>query len=152
MEDWSLVLSCGVLALSCGAMASCADQVPGDVERSSAVVPSAAGDVVVSWTDRKQTMTGFGAAVVFYAPDMQPADAEFLFSQPKGLGLSLLRVSIGTDGKCPEIASAKKAIPYGTRVWASSWTPPIPSPRFALQAPPNPSSCPPPPRAPPTPP
>ena len=69
-------------------------------------------------------MTGFGAAVVYYAPDMAASDAEFLFSQPKGLGLSLLRVSIGTDGKCPEVESAKKAVAYGTRVWASSWTPP----------------------------
>ena len=122
MKLWCLFALVGVVG-------GCADGVRGDVagdadRQATAAVPSAAGDAVVTWTDRKQTMTGFGAAVVYYAPDMTAADAQFLFSQPKGLGLSLLRVSIGTDGKCPEVESAKKAVPYGVRVWASSWTPP----------------------------
>jgi glucuronoarabinoxylan endo-1,4-beta-xylanase len=89
-----------------------------------AAVPSAAGDVVVTWSDNRQKISGFGAAAVFFAPDMSPEDADFLFSPSRGIGLSLLRVSVGQDGTCPEIESAKKAQYYGARVWASSWTPP----------------------------
>ena len=61
--------------------------------------------------------------------------AEFFFSQPKGLGLSLVRVSAKSyqdnNGSlttvptyCPELETAKKAQALGARVWASSWTPP----------------------------
>src|SRR3954467_1673401 len=56
-------------------------------------VESAAGDVVVTWAEKHQTISGFGAAAVFWAADITQQQAEFFFSQPKGLGLSLVRVS-----------------------------------------------------------
>jgi len=92
--------------------------------QAHATVPSATGDVVVTWSSQLQSISGFGASVVFFAKDMTPEDADFLFSPERGLGLSLLRVSVGQDGTCPEILSAKKAAYYGVKIWASSWTPP----------------------------
>ena len=78
---------------------------------------------------------GFGAAAVFWAADITQQQAEFFFSQPKGLGLSLVRVSAKSyqdnNGSlttmptyCPELETAKKAQALGARVWAASWTPP----------------------------
>jgi glucuronoarabinoxylan endo-1,4-beta-xylanase len=101
---------------------------------SQAIEPQA-GDVVVTWADEHQTITGFGAAAVFWASNITQEQAEFFFSQPKGLGLSLLRVSAksyqdnnGTFTTVPtfspELETAKKAQALGARVWAASWTPP----------------------------
>jgi glucuronoarabinoxylan endo-1,4-beta-xylanase len=93
------------------------------------------GDVVVVWTDERQTITGFGAAAVFWAANITDQQAEFFFSQPTGLGLSLLRVSAKSYQESngafttvptysPELETAKKAQALGARVWAASWTPP----------------------------
>lgn len=101
---------------------------------SQAIEPQA-GDVVVTWADKHQVITGFGAAAVFWAPNITQDQADFFFSQPKGLGLSLLRVSAKSyqesNGSfttvptyCPELETAKKAQALGARVWAASWTPP----------------------------
>jgi glucuronoarabinoxylan endo-1,4-beta-xylanase len=101
----------------------------------SQAIEAAPGDVVVTWADKRQTITGFGAAAVFWAANITDPQAEFFFSQPKGLGLSLLRVSAKSYQESngtfttvatysPELETAKKAQALGARVWAASWTPP----------------------------
>jgi glucuronoarabinoxylan endo-1,4-beta-xylanase len=101
---------------------------------SQAIEPEA-GDVVVAWTDERQTITGFGAAAVFWAANITDEQAQFFFSQPSGLGLSLLRISAKSYQESngsfttvptysPELETAKKAQALGARVWAASWTPP----------------------------
>jgi glucuronoarabinoxylan endo-1,4-beta-xylanase len=103
--------------------------------RVAQAIEPQAGDVVVTWADEHQTITGFGAAAVFWAANITQEQAEFFFSQPKGLGLSLLRVSAKSYQEnngafttvptyCPELETAKKAQALGARVWAASWTPP----------------------------
>jgi glucuronoarabinoxylan endo-1,4-beta-xylanase len=125
-----------VLLGVCGACSSegspGADEALGSV--SQAIEPQA-GDVVVTWADEHQTITGFGAAAVFWASNITQEQADFFFSQPKGLGLSLLRVSAKSYQEnngtfttvptfSPELETAKKAHALGARVWAASWTPP----------------------------
>lgn len=98
-------------------------------------IDPAPGDVAVTWTEKHQTITGFGAAAVFWGANLTQQQAEFFFSQPKGLGLSLLRISAKSYNDnngtvttvptySPELETAKKAQALGARVWASSWTPP----------------------------
>jgi glucuronoarabinoxylan endo-1,4-beta-xylanase len=124
-----LLLLCGA-ASACGSASS--SEIAGQITQA---IDPAPGDVVVTWSDKHQTITGFGAAAVFWGANITQEQADFFFSQPKGLGLSLLRVSAksykddnGTfttvPTYCPELETAKKAQALGARVWASSWTPP----------------------------
>jgi glucuronoarabinoxylan endo-1,4-beta-xylanase len=122
-----------------GLCAACSGEDRGGADEAVASVSQAiepeAGDVVVTWADEHQTITGFGAAAVFWAANVTDEQAEFFFSQPKGLGLSLLRVSAKSYEESngtfttvptysPELQTAKKAQAFGARVWAASWTPP----------------------------
>lgn len=50
--------------------------------------------------------------------------AEQFFSVEKGLGLSLLRVQIRSDGMTSELGTVDAAVSYGVKVWATPWTPP----------------------------
>jgi glucuronoarabinoxylan endo-1,4-beta-xylanase len=126
-----LPLSLLSLLAGCGAAPALdSSETAGQVTQS---IDPAPGDVVVSWTEKHQTISGFGAAAVFWGANITEQQAEFFFSQPKGLGLSLLRISAksyndnnGTTVPTysPELETAKKAQALGARVWASSWTPP----------------------------
>lgn len=128
-----LPLSLFTLIVSCSSEPAFEPQ--GARARLSQALDPAPGDVVVSWSDKHQTISGFGAAAVFWGANITQEQAEFFFSQPKGLGLSLLRISAKsyeeTNGSIttvptysPELETAKKAQALGARVWASSWTPP----------------------------
>lgn len=120
----------------CGACSSQGAEAADDPLASvSQAIEPATGDVVVTWADKHQSITGFGAAAVFWAANITDQQAEFFFSQPKGLGLSLLRVSAKSYEESngtfttvatysPELETAKKAQALGARVWAASWTPP----------------------------
>lgn len=80
--------------------------------------------VVVETDELHQSIDGFGASSAFFSPNISDADAEFLFSTQTGIGLSLLRVSIGHQRPItPELATAKKAQAWGARVVAAAWTP-----------------------------
>ena len=128
-----LPLSLLTLITGCGAAPTLdSSETTGQVAQA---VEPAPGDVVVTWTEKHQTIRGFGAAAVFWGANIPQAQADFFFSQPKGLGLSLLRVSAKSYNEnngtittvptyCPELETAKKAQALGARVWASSWTPP----------------------------
>ncbi len=97
----------------------------------SLLIPSEAlADVVVQVDEMHQVMDGFGASSAFFSKDISQEDADFLFSEDDGIGLSLLRVRIhherDEDGKVitEEIETAKKAYALGASVWAAPWTPP----------------------------
>src|SRR6185436_10349693 len=51
----------------------------------TAAIDPAPGDVVVTWSEKHQTISGFGAAAVFWGANITQEQADFFFSQPKGL-------------------------------------------------------------------
>jgi glucuronoarabinoxylan endo-1,4-beta-xylanase len=106
--------------------------------------------VVGNWHDVHQKIDGFGASNAFFRQRgmetaLTDAEAELFFSPLKGIGLSLLRIQVPTDGSClpntnggiiPEDISACAGGPnnirditlaqsYGVKVWATPWSPPI---------------------------
>ncbi|HSY25264.1 MAG TPA: hypothetical protein VK841_24230, partial [Polyangiaceae bacterium] len=108
---------------------------------NSSSTQSGPSGVVVTLSDVKQPVDGFGASSAFFGGNISDAQADLLFDAKKGIGLSLLRIMIGvpndtqSDGSepttganpvatAPEIATAQQAIARGAKVWAAAWTPP----------------------------
>jgi len=88
------------------------------------VIAPTAGDVTVDLSELHQTMDGFGASDN-YNPEFTDAQAEMMFSQTKGIGMSLLRVSISPTGKdLAPVSNAQKAFAQGAKIWIAPWTPP----------------------------
>ncbi len=83
-----------------------------------------AQEVVVELDQLRQRMDGFGASSAFFGAEISEDDAQWLFSEEDGLGLSLHRVLIEIDATTPELATAQQAYAYGTKIWATAWTPP----------------------------
>ncbi|HEY0465985.1 MAG TPA: hypothetical protein VGC79_17350, partial [Polyangiaceae bacterium] len=97
-----------------------------------AVLPSSAGgspqaspaDLVVNWNEIHQTMVGFGGSDKYHAA-LTDAQMDLLFSVDKGIGLSILRVAIDTNGNyIGQYSNATKAAARGAAVWATPWSPP----------------------------
>ena len=84
------------------------------------------GDLVVTWTDVRQNIDGWGASDAFGAPDtMSDPQADLFFDQTAGIGLSFLRVGIQSDGTdYASTANITKASARGAKVWAVPWTAP----------------------------
>jgi glucuronoarabinoxylan endo-1,4-beta-xylanase len=114
-----------------------------DTDSGAPVVDSSApgdGSVMVTWSDLKQSVDGFGASAVFFGGSITEDLADLLFDAKKGIGLSMVRIQIGlpndiqSDGSeltganpvatAPELATARQAIARGCKVWAAAWTPP----------------------------
>src|SRR5580658_306277 len=108
---------------------------------SSQTGSSQPSGVVVTLSDAKQPIDGFGASSAFFGGNISEAQADLLFDAKKGIGLSLLRIMVGvpndtqSDGSepatganpvatAPEIGTAQQAIARGAKVWAAAWTPP----------------------------
>jgi glucuronoarabinoxylan endo-1,4-beta-xylanase len=72
----------------------------------------------------RQTMDGFGASDAYHGA-FDDAQADLFFSPDKGIGLSLLRVLIQSEGQYDREAwsNAAKAAARGARVWGSPWSP-----------------------------
>ncbi|MCL2449106.1 MAG: hypothetical protein FWD17_09175 [Polyangiaceae bacterium] len=85
-------------------------------------------DVVVNLGTTYQTMVGFGAADVYSPGGALSSSRGTLFFDPDaGIGLSILRVGIETDGGIlggGGYADIKLAASYGAIVWATPWSPP----------------------------
>ncbi len=81
-------------------------------------------EVVVNAAQTHQHIDGFGASSAFFGAEISDEDAEWLFSEDDGIGLTLHRVLIETDATTPELETAKQAYSYGARIWATAWTPP----------------------------
>lgn len=86
------------------------------------------GNVVVNSGTTYQTMVGFGAADVYSPGGALSASLGTLFFDPtNGIGLSILRVGIDTDGGIlgsGGYSDIKLAASYGAIVWATPWSPP----------------------------
>lgn len=100
-----------------------------------------AADVTIGWSDTKQTIDGFGASSAWFGVNLSDEVTRALFDPKTGIGLSLLRIQIGlpadiqSDGTelldgsmrvatAPELTTAQQAVLYGSRIWATAWTPP----------------------------
>ena len=87
---------------------------------------TAAGtDVTVQLGSFGQTMDGFGISNTYQSTAISDATADQFFDQTKGIGLSIFRLGIKSDGTSwGPIGDAKKAADRGAIVWAAPWTPP----------------------------
>ena len=84
------------------------------------------GDVVVNPDDVHQTMAGFGAADVWQNA-LTTAQGALFFDPIKGIGLSILRIGIDSNGTpmgSGALPDVKLAASYGAIVWAAPWSPP----------------------------
>jgi glucuronoarabinoxylan endo-1,4-beta-xylanase len=86
------------------------------------------GNVVVNLATTYQTMVGFGAADVYSPGGALSSSLGTLFFDPtNGIGLSILRVGIDTDGGIlgsGGYSDIKLAASHGAIVWATPWSPP----------------------------
>ncbi|MGC3957757.1 MAG: hypothetical protein QM813_07350 [Verrucomicrobiota bacterium] len=86
---------------------------------------------IVSWSDVRQVIHGFGGGTVFLNPSslspVTDANMNTLFgtNNASQLGLSLLRIRIDPNGSwANDLADAKKAVARGASILASPWSPP----------------------------
>jgi glucuronoarabinoxylan endo-1,4-beta-xylanase len=89
---------------------------------------SAASDVTVDLSAKKQEMRGFGGMVhTGWQSDLTAAQRETAFGNGDGqLGFSILRIHVDENSSnwSKEVATAKSAIAHGAIVFASPWNPP----------------------------
>jgi glucuronoarabinoxylan endo-1,4-beta-xylanase len=79
---------------------------------------------VVNWNELHQTMVGFGGSDKNHAA-LTDDQADLLFSPDKGIGLSILRVAIDTNGNYQgQYSNSTKAAARGAIIWATPWSPP----------------------------
>jgi glucuronoarabinoxylan endo-1,4-beta-xylanase len=86
---------------------------------------AAASDVTVQLGSFAQMMDGFGISNTYQSSAISDATADQFFDQTKGIGLSIFRLGIKSDGSSwGPLGDAKKAADRGAIVWAAPWTPP----------------------------
>ena len=85
---------------------------------------TAQSGLVVNFNDVRQRIDGFGAADP-WVPALSDAQADLFFSQSAGIGLSMLRVGIDTNGgTLSAYSNATKAAARGAIVWAYPFSAP----------------------------
>ncbi|HXU65171.1 MAG TPA: glycoside hydrolase [Polyangia bacterium] len=86
---------------------------------------AASGDLTVDLGAFEQTMDGFGVSNTYQSTAISDATADQFFDATKGIGLSIFRLGIKSDGTSwGPISDAQKAAARGAIVWAAPWTPP----------------------------
>jgi glucuronoarabinoxylan endo-1,4-beta-xylanase len=80
--------------------------------------------VTINWTDVHQVIDGFGASSAINADSITDAQADLFWSTTSGVGLSLLRVEIQSNGTFPNVATMQKAKARGVTIWGTPWSPP----------------------------
>ena len=123
--------SSGVSSGSPSSGASGAPTSDASVPTEAGTKPPAAqpGDVSVTTGSPLQTMDGFGASDAWESA-LTSSQVTLLFNPDKGIGLSLLRVGIDTDGTpmgAGAVSDAKGAAAFGVKVWGAPWSPPAAS-------------------------
>jgi glucuronoarabinoxylan endo-1,4-beta-xylanase len=82
-------------------------------------------DMVVNLGQNEQPMDGFGVSNAYQSTALTDAQADQFFDPNKGIGLSIFRLGIQSDGtSLGPIGDAVKAAARGAIVWAAPWTPP----------------------------
>jgi len=70
-------------------------------------------------------MDGFGVSNAYQSTAISDATADQIFDATKGIGLSIFRLAIKSDGTSwGPLGDAQKAAARGATVWAAPWTPP----------------------------
>jgi glucuronoarabinoxylan endo-1,4-beta-xylanase len=88
--------------------------------------PPPTGTVVVDPTTVYQTIDGFGASDVFLS-SITSQQMRLFYDPAEGIGLSILRVGIDTDGEglgTALLSDIATAASYGAIVWGAPWSPP----------------------------
>jgi len=93
---------------------------------------SQAQTATVSWNKVDQVIDGFGASDAFASRPLTSAEATLFFSPTSGIGLSLLRTAVPSDGSCSTVTAAcagqvsdmQLAIANGARIWSTPFSPP----------------------------
>jgi len=86
---------------------------------------ASSGDVTVTLGSFQQTMDGFGVSNAYQGTAISDATADQIFDATKGIGLSIFRLAIKSDGTSwGPLGDAQKAAARGATVWAAPWTPP----------------------------
>jgi hypothetical protein len=80
--------------------------------------------VTINWSDVHQVIDGFGASSAATGDGITDSQADLFWSTTNGVGLSLLRVQLQSDGTYPDIATMQKAQNRGVRIWGTPWSPP----------------------------
>ena len=80
--------------------------------------------VTINWTDVHQVIDGFGASSAVTGDGITDSQADLFWSTTSGVGLSLLRVQIQSDGTFPDVATMQKAKARGVTIWGTPWSPP----------------------------
>ena len=80
--------------------------------------------VTINWSDVHQEIDGFGASSAATGDGISNSQADLFWSTTNGVGLSLLRVQIESNGTYPDLATMQKAQDRGVRIWGTPWSPP----------------------------
>src|SRR5262249_49510121 len=90
---------------------------------SSITVSNLGGPTVtINWTDVHQRIDGFGASSAFTGDGITTAQADLFWTTTSGVGLSLLRMRIQSNGTYPELATLQKAQDRGVKIWGTPWS------------------------------
>jgi O-glycosyl hydrolase len=80
--------------------------------------------VTINWSDVHQQIDGFGASSAATGDGITNTQADLFWSTTSGVGLSLLRVQIESNGTYPDLATMQKAQDRGVKIWGTPWSPP----------------------------
>ena len=91
---------------------------------AATLIVSSHPTVTVNWSDVHQQIDGFGASSASTGDGITNSQADLFWSTTNGVGLSLLRVQIESNGTYPDLATMQKAQDRGVRIWGTPWSPP----------------------------
>ena len=127
-NGWSFNLDTASLSNAAHTLTGKVTDSSGNTALSSPVsvtVNNGSGPIVtINWTDVHQQIDGFGAASAVTGDGITNSQADLFWSTTAGVGLSLLRVQIQTDGTYPDLATMQKAQDRGVKIWGTPWSPP----------------------------
>jgi len=127
-NTWTFTLDTGSLSNGSHSLVAKTTDSAGNTAQSTSIsvtVSNGTGTAVtVNWTDVHQVIDGFGASSAINADAMTDAQADLFWSTTSGVGLSLLRVEIQSNGTFPDVATMQKAKARGVTIWGTPWSPP----------------------------
>jgi glucuronoarabinoxylan endo-1,4-beta-xylanase len=124
-NTWTFTLDTGSLSSGSHSLAAKATDSAGNTAQSASISVTVTGTTVtVNWTDVHQVIDGFGASSAATGDGITDAQADLFWSTTSGVGLSLLRVQIQSNGTFPDVATMQKAMARGVTIWGTPWSPP----------------------------
>lgn len=106
------------------ASVGCAGPTGSDSATTQLALDAPSLNVKIDFDSQQQRISGFGTSSAWTTPRLSPEEADFFFSEERGIGLSLLRVRIAPNGTTGETQTALSAQARGARIWAAPWSPP----------------------------